>query len=39
MEDGCTKSWGKLGFPRIGIQVPVGFLHVLSVSINLGDGR
>ncbi|KAF3784887.1 hypothetical protein EJ110_NYTH27548 [Nymphaea thermarum] len=38
-EDSCSGKWEKVGFARVKLEVPINFLLVPSVSLDLGDGR
>ncbi|KAF3781700.1 putative ribonuclease H protein [Nymphaea thermarum] len=38
-EDSCSGKWEKVGFARVKLEVPINFLPVPSVSLDLGDGR
>ncbi|KAF3793963.1 hypothetical protein EJ110_NYTH08546 [Nymphaea thermarum] len=38
-EDSCSGKWEKVGFARVKLEVPINFLPVPSISLDLGDSR
>lgn len=39
VEDGYTRKWDNLGFVRLQIEVPVGFIPAPLVTLHLGNGQ
>ncbi|KAF3777801.1 Transposon TX1 uncharacterized protein [Nymphaea thermarum] len=39
VEDNCSGKWKKVGFARVKLEVPINFLPVPCVSLDLGDGQ